>query len=191
MDGASRMFAAPVEITLGGRKFKAKGRLARYYGEIEQHLLSQRADPFQVVREHLSEFADNKELQEVMMRAAVAEACRMKTVTGLELREWMNTVPGTAYISWLAIRDDAPDVTREQIQEWLLEDIDDVTQKLAEIEDLRPEDAQERAQERVMGELHDSLDRASGEDQMGNSTGPPKGAGDQQGRSPGDGSAET
>jgi len=174
MDGASRMFAAPAEIKLGGRTFRARGRLARHYAEMEQHVLSLRPKPIAVVKESLALFDGDPDMQAELLRLAVQEACRAKAVTGIELRDWMNTVPGTAFVTWLAIREDAPEVTREQVQEWLLEDVDRVAQQLYEATaGLPPDEAIEAAQEQVLTPLHDQLDRASGEDPAGNLTGPP------------------
>lgn len=177
MDGASRMFAAPAELTLGGRRFRADPRIARHYAEMEQHVLSLRPKPIAVVKESLALFDGDPDMQAELLRLAVQEACRAKAVSRGELAEWMNSIDGTVFVTWLSIRDGAPDVTREQVQAWMLEEIESVAEKLAKQAGLTEEAAADRAAEQVLERVHEKINAISGEGDLGNSTGPPLRAG--------------
>jgi len=188
------MFAAPAELTLGGRRFRADPRIARHYGEMEQHILSLRPNPIAVAKDSMALFEGDPDIQTELLRLAMAEASRAKAVTRGELAEWMNSIDGTVFVTWLSIRDGAPDVTREQVQAWMLEEIESVAVKLAEQAGLTEDAAADQAAGQVLDRVHDRINAISGEDDLGNLTGPPTRAGrptEDTSRSPGEGSAGT
>lgn len=170
MDGASRVFAAPVGLELGGRRFRVKGRLAEHYAEIEQQILSVRPDPIHVAKKAMAEFKDEPARQEAILRMAMDRAMQGRVVTRLELQEWLDTVPGTAFALWLSIRDNDPPVTLEWTQQAYLDKVNDMVEELIQ-SGIVPEEADAVATVKVTDALHTTMNQASGADTRGNSTG--------------------
>jgi hypothetical protein len=166
MDGASRMFAAPIEETIGGRKLRINPQVAEMRGEVEQHILSLRPNPLQVARDNVELFAGSPALQSELMRLAMQEACRIKSVARFELAEWLATVEGTVYILWLQSKDcNQPSPTLDEIGE-----LYDAEVQLA-IDAAEGGNAKEVAGD-VLERIQEKMNKPSGEDELGNSTGP-------------------
>ena len=186
MDGASRMFAAPTELTLGGRTLQVDPRVAHLRGQIEQHILESKPNPLEVARNNVELFSGSPDMQAELLKLGMQEACRAKSVTRMEFVEWINTVEGTIYVLWLQTRAcNSPPPTLDEIKGLYDDDLETVIQQLGAAS--TEEDVADAA-ESVLQKIQDKMNRASGEDELGNSTGPPNGAG-QTSPSPGDESA--
>ena len=176
MDGASRMFAAPVEITLGGRKLQVNPRVAHLRAKVEQHILESRPNPLQVARENMKAFSGDPAMQAELMRLGMEMACKAKSVNQGDFAEWINTVEGTIYVLWLQTRDcNAPPPTLEEVREAYDEEVESVVREITA--DSPSDQDVSQAAGTVLERIHDKINRASGEDELGNSTGPPNGAG--------------
>jgi len=184
MDGASRAFATPITIELGGETFEVRPKIAAYFGEIEAHLLGKRENPMLVARNNLALFADLPGSQEKILEIAMAETCRMKTVTRREIGEWLDSMDGTAFWAWLQIRHNdenydpekpsvsATRVTHAYVKTKMYEEYEAALEKLTE-EGLAKDEAERRAEEDLIARTHAALNRPSGEDELGFTTGPP------------------
>ena len=172
MDGASRMFAVPSKIELGGKVYNATGRLAKHFGEMERYLLSKRPDPIKIAHDSMEALADMPAMQEKILELAAKEAFRARSVTDLEISEWMEGTDGKAFCVWLATREEYPGFeSHEQIKALILDDIEDGVQRWME-KGMAEAEAQEEATAEVHDKIDDSLNEASGSDLAGNSTGP-------------------
>jgi len=192
MDGASRAFAAPTTVTLGGVEYTVRPRVAAYYGEMEAHLLSKRENPMQVAKESIVGETDPAVITQII-EVAMAERCRAKSVTRRELAEWMDSMDGTAFVSWLQIRHNDPTynesnpggsattITPAFIKEKMLDDFEQALNAIiATIEGISIEDAMVAAESQIIDRVQSQLGLGSGEDGLGNSTGPNPMAGEGQ-----------
>ena len=172
MDGAARVFAVPSEIELGGKKYAAKGRIARHHAQMEAYLLAKRPNPIEVVRDNLALFEDFPAVQEMLIDRGAREAFRARNVTNIEIAEWMDSMDGRSYVVWLAIRDEYPEFeSHEQVKALLLDEIEKDVTRMVEAGE-KEADAQEIAAAKVCDKIDDAINTASGEDLAGNSTGP-------------------
>jgi len=92
---------------------------------------------------------------------------------------------------WLQIRETSPDTTPEQIRDMILSEVEDELARL-EASGESGSEAESQAMDNVVGRIREVTGRPSGEDELGNSTGPPQTeteAGEAIDQSPGDGSA--
>lgn len=172
MDGASRMFAVPSEIELGGKTYKARGRIARHLGEIERYLLDKRPNPIEVAYANMATFDDDPAMKEKLLELAAKEAFRARSITDQEIGEWMESIDGKAFCAWIAIKDDAPEFkSHEQVKQLILDDIEAGVQRMIEA-GAQAAEAQEEATTEVFDKVDDVVNKASGSDLAGNSTGP-------------------
>jgi len=204
MDGANRAFAAPTTITLGGVEYTVRPRIAAFYGEMEDHLLSKRENPMQVARESVLEFRDDPDLVRQILEIAMESRCRAKSVTRRELSEWMDSMDGTAFTAWLQIRHNDPNynesnpagscttITPAFIKAKMLEDFEAALEQLQAEESISRDEAAARAESLVIDRVQAEIGRPSGEDGLGNSTGPTPtaGPGEKTSPSPGGGSSD-
>ena len=187
MDGASRVFAAPATVTIGGKEYFVKGRIAQHVGEVEQHILSRRPDPLKVFAESAPLFDDRPDLLEKMAKTAMERATAARFATQDEVAAFFDTMEGTAFAIWLSIRDSAADLQKpdgwKEVHRLLLEEVDNLAEALS----------RDEAERQVVEKVHGAINRASGADPRGNSTGPlsptVSGATGGTGRSPGGESA--
>jgi len=169
MDGASRAFAAPTTVTLGGVEYTVRPRVAAYYGEMEAHLLSKRENPMQVAKESIVGETDPAVITQII-EVAMAERCRAKSVTRRELAEWMDSMDGTAFVSWLQIRHNDPTynesnpggsattITPAFIKEKMLDDFEQALNAIiATIEGISIEDAMVAAESQIIDRVQSQL----------------------------------
>jgi hypothetical protein len=191
------MFAAPVPMTIGGKQYQARALRGKDYAQIEQHMLGLRPNPIKIVKDNWAALAEQPDLQQQMLQVAMAEACRVKSVSFKDAQEWMDSLEGTVYVTWLQVKQENGSVTLEEIRDGVYKDIEERMQSLVSSDLFREEEAEPQAQQQILQEMQEQLNRASGEDELGNSTGPSSTTIEATGEtkkgesSPGDGSADT
>ncbi len=172
MDGASRMFAVPSKLELGGKVYNTRGRIARHFGEMERYLLSKRPDPIKIAHDSMTALADMPVMQEKILELAAKEAFRARSVTDQEIAEWMEGTDGKAFCAWLSMKEEYPEFeSHEQVKQLILDDIEAGVQRWID-DGLSEPEAQEEATAEVHGKVDDAVNEASGSDLAGNSTGP-------------------
>jgi hypothetical protein len=172
MDGASRVFASPRRYTLGGVEYAVRGRIARFYGEMEAEIVSRRPNPLKVFRDSVDLFEGNPSLQEQLYEAAKVEAFRAKSVTRIELFEWMQSLDGAVFCLWLSIRDNDPDtLTRERVRELVYDAVDQIAEQYV-VDGVEPVQAAVQAVTEKSQEIQNVINQVSGEDEAGKATGP-------------------
>lgn len=168
MDGAARAFASPAEIEIDGRTHEVRALVGEMYGAIEQKILSLRPDPFAIAKEKMALFDDMPEAQTQLLKIAMEEARAVKSVAGAEAKAWCNSLDGTAFTVWLTIKHNEDPLTAEQVKAWLLRQIGEMVDAIAEAEKVNRAVAQEAATDKVLTGVHDIVNQASGEDLRGN-----------------------
>jgi hypothetical protein len=172
MDGASRAFAAPLTYTINGAEYPLKGRLARFFGEMEAHILQRRPNPLQVYRESAGLFDNQPDLKADLLERAKVEAFRARSVTRVELNEWMNSFDGAVFCLWLSIRDADPELlTRAFVEAHVVKKADEEARRLL-ASGCEPVESATKSVMDTVAEIQDLINRAGGEDELGNSTGP-------------------
>lgn len=172
MDGLSRAIGAGSSITVKGRTYKLRALTLEDFGEVEQHILSQRPDPFAPLHrdlEGLPEAVVNR-----LVDNAYREARKSNKVTGTELTDFLNTVDGIKFSIWLCLRGCGYGVETLEDAERLLTDM------IEEASD--PSEA--------IADFKRRRDMASGIDEAGNSTGLNQATTSQQEQDSNDKSAE-
>lgn len=189
MDGASRMFAGRSMLTLKGVEYEIAPKIGKFYAEMEAFIRSFRPGPFGELKKAVAVFDGDDPVSEAMRdrlaRYAMEQACQARFVSGDEINEWMATVHGTAFCTWLSIRHNDPEfrvecpstsattITREFVMDAVLEEIESAASQLVETLGESADGTEEQqATDGVVSGLHDVINRASGEDQLGNSIGP-------------------
>jgi len=172
MDGASRAFASPWPYTLKGVEYRLRGRIARFYGEMEAEILSRRPNPLQVYRDNVGLFADNEDFQKDLYESAKREAFRVKSVTRIELFEWMQGLDGAIFCLWLSLRDNDPKLlTLEYVRTAVYDEADAAAHELLD-GGMDPVEAATKAVTDTAEAIQKRISQAGGEDELGNSTGP-------------------
>ena len=173
MDGASRAFASPTEITLGGQKFTVHGRTADNWGLIGQRIRSLRPDLILEAKDHMVAFGDNPTAQRWLLEIAMDQVKTQRFVTKKEAYEYLDTPEGCAFAYWLAIKDENGQPTEDEILRLYLTDVEMIAETVGKFE----------AQKAVVRKMQAAMDRASGSDELGNSTGPSPTTGTEAGMS--------
>lgn len=164
MEGLSRTLGVGPTIELGGRKLTVQSRILRHFAEIEAEIIKRRGNPFDLIREAKEALKECPEIMNQFVERAFDEARKWKTVTLLELGEFLNnTWGGTCFSLWLAIRDnDRTNLTLEYVTRQFSDEYE------AQLRDFGAEAAQ-----KWKSEIEAAIDQASGGDELGNSTGSP------------------
>lgn len=150
MDGLGRAVGAGVTLKFGEREIILEPLTLRDFGLIEQHLLSQRRSPLDLVKDVVRDLPP--ELAKSLLEQAYEDAKKGNTISPQEIAEWIDTFDGMAYSLWLSLEKRYPG-------EYQLTDVHDVMQQMME------------SDESVMERLKALRDQASGLDERGNSTG--------------------
>jgi hypothetical protein len=172
MDGASRAFPVPAEVTLCDKTYKLSPRYAQHLAELEDYVLTLKPDPVEVLKQVAASTKDPVAL-DAILRVGYEQACKLRSVSNVEMYEFMHTRRGLAYMTFLAMREDGPeDLTPERVGEMIMEEMESMATGLMG-EGLSASDAALAAKQQLTNLLHSKLNRASGEDFRGNSTGSP------------------
>lgn len=108
---SAKIVASSVEFTLGDVTYRISPLSDRDYGEFENWVQDQFLD---VAKRNLEGLAQAD--RDALLKAAYETASRL-TVTSPESLKLMSTVNGAAYLLYLSLRRDHPDVTFEKAKE--------------------------------------------------------------------------
>lgn len=153
-------------IELGGETLTITPRLVRHFGEMEAEIKKERGNPFDAIREASEALKDTDPalLKEIVSNAFM-EARNWKYVSMDDIFEWMsNTWRGQRFVIWLTVRDN----DREK---WTFDHFSQVFSD--EFEERYHRDGALAAQKWV-SQIEAAISQASGEDELGNSTGSPQ-----------------
>jgi len=163
MYGAARLFASPVELEIGGRNLTVHSRLVKHYGEVEQAILQKRSNPVEEAGRAAAGFPEEERPR--LYREALKLLNEQKWVTASELAAYLWTLEGQALWLWLSVRDTEGKPTLDEVQQLILAEWDSMMLDAY----VTAADAQAKTHEKITR----AVDAASGEDERGNSTGPP------------------
>ena len=167
MDGLSRAVGVGPTMELCGQTFSVKGRVIRSYAEIEAEIIRVRGNPFDYlihIKDTISgmDSKDSEGLMRVAIQEGYKEAKKWRYVSGGEIAEWMNeTFRGQCFMVWMCIRHNNREVlTLEKVTELYCDELEAAASSTGE-------DGRDKKKE----EIFSAIDQASGDDQLGNSTG--------------------
>jgi hypothetical protein len=171
MYGSSRVFAVPITVNVRGREVKLRPRIILHHALIEERILSRRADLLAELVGVAAAFEANEPYQTKLLKEGLEAAKHARWALPEDERQYLSTLPGMAYLLSLQAKDVNSDPPSEdQWLEWLSDDFDELYQiKMLEGLDLR--DAHKAAYDAVVDKYMRHSTRASGEDDLGNSTG--------------------
>lgn len=164
------MFGVPGELTLAGHVYRLNPKVARKYGQIEAKILSLRPDPIKMMKRAYDEFNGFPEVQESIIRQGMEQARKARFVTAEETRDYLYTPDGTIFLIYICAVDFDASLTEEQVRTDYLDEVDRRAVDYSAL-GLAMQVAASRAQAEVMEMCHEVIDRISGEDALGNSTG--------------------
>lgn len=152
MDGLSRAIGSPSTLTIKGKTYQLDPIETKKYGEIENHILAQRKDPFEILADpNIAKLPER--MQDRIVKEATTQARASNTVSPHELGLWMDTYEGMQYTFWMSIRGNHPE----------FEHLEDAAKLFTEW--------MEEVGEQAIKEYQRKRDQSSGTDMMGNSTG--------------------
>jgi len=159
MNGLSLVAGVGPRVTINGKSFEIRGKTNAYYADMEAAIRKSRGNPLDLVVEAAKRAVlENDPAILSTVATAVSERFRSwNTATYGDYLDYMNTPDGDALTVFHALKDGAPDVTLEQVKLWLVQTR------------FHGGDAG-RAK---VKEVFDAIATASGEDQLGNSSGQP------------------
>jgi hypothetical protein len=169
MDGASRIFAVPAETTLAGEKFVVHARLAEHWGMIGQRIRELRPDPLLEVHKHMEAYAAFPQAQRILLELAMQQVRDSHYVDNDDAVRYMQTAEGTAYVFWLSVRDEKGEPSEQHILELYLKECELIAKTLKNLTDKQ---ADLVARQAALEKMHAAINRATGTDEVGNSTGP-------------------
>jgi len=163
--GLANTVGAGSTIELGGERLQVSPRILRHYAEIEAEIIERRGDPFDSIRKNKDIFADSPELLDRFVEKAFDQAKTIREVSLHDIGIYISeTWHGQLFAIWLAVRDNNREV-------WTL---DKFVQVFSDEYEERIRVGGEEEARRWMGGIEGTIDKASGEDELGNSTGSPQ-----------------
>lgn len=162
-DGLNRAMGVGPTITLCGQTYLVKGKILRHRAVIEAEMLKNRPDPIAMMHQLLPALRGDEVGIRALAREMTAIAKEWKSVTGDEMKSWLDTMEGFTFLMWLAIRDNDPELlTLERVGNMLWDEIQNEMMGISK--------------ESKLQQLAHAIDQASGEGPQGNSTGPQNGS---------------
>ncbi len=163
MDGLSRAVGIGPTITLCGRTFNVRGKILQAHAEIEAEIIKGR---LAYLKELKKMFADDKEAMKEIIRESVQSIREASRVTLEDQTSWLSeTFRGYSFLVYQCIRHNADDLTLDKVTKLICQDQE---------ESMRAGGTEASKAKRE--EIEAAIDQASGEDELGNSTGPGNGA---------------
>ena len=161
MDGLSRPLGAGPHVTIGQHSLRLDGRILRHYAEIEAQILHRRGKPHDLIRGLSETFQGSDDAIQAVTDAAFEAAKSWAVVGGRDYAEWVDTWPGQCFTIYLAVRDnDRKFYTLDKVTEIVSDEYEKVLRS----------DGNHAAAE-WLGGIIDGINQASGDDELGNSTG--------------------
>ena len=162
MDGQARTTGGLTQtITLNGKEYTLCVRLVGQERRMEDYVLSLRDDPIDIASKACAKVPS--EMHEAIWSAAIKQASRNRVVSSEEMEDFRRSIQGTAYMLW------------DCIQEHHKEEVKTPEDALALMENEAERVATEGGQEAVeawLAGLQLKIQVASGEEDLGNSSGP-------------------
>lgn len=165
MDGISYTAGIGGTLTLGGRKLTVRAKFLQHYAEIEAKILDSRGNIFDIIRQMAAAVPPgNMEAATAMAREGFLEARNARIVTLAEIWDWMdNTVEGRCFRTWLSVRENDPEtLTLEWVSQAYLEEYE----RIAMEEGTRAAEIWDTA-------IYRKIQKAEGDDELGNSNSSP------------------
>lgn len=159
MNGLSIVAGVGPRVTFAGRAFQIRGKTNAYYADVEAAIKKLRGNPLDLVVEagKRASLEKNPDVLDSVAKAVADKFRNWNTTTYVDYIEFMGTPEGDALTIYHAIKDDAPDVTFEQVKFWM------VQTRFYGGESGRAK----------LDEIFKAIATASGEDQLGNLSGQP------------------
>jgi hypothetical protein len=108
-EGLQYVAAAGSRIELGGRHYRLAPISLADLGELEQHVVSLRADPIAALAGSIGRFTS--EQQQCLLNEAVRQASKQcRYATGAEVDAFLKTFDGIGFFFWLAVRRHQPEI---------------------------------------------------------------------------------
>lgn len=162
MDGLERTAGVGSMITLGGQQLQVQCRILEHHAAISAEIFKSRGNPFDMIRQAKESLGDDKELVAQIVTRIMYESRDWRDCTIAEIGQWIaDTWAGQCYATWLSVRENDPNVLT----------LDEVTKRLSREMELRTKRDGAEAAGQWLDEINTAIDRANGEDEMGNSTG--------------------
>ncbi len=155
-DGLSRVAGVGPGVTLGGKTWQIRGKTAEYYAAMEAEVIKTRgSNPFEMLVESSVALKSDPELLRQVVRELADKCKSWRFVDDLDMWDFLRTARGRSLHLWMCIKHNtgAPDRDETHVQ---------YMRELA----VKGKDAQA-----WQDEVDNSIRQASGEDQLGNSTG--------------------
>ncbi len=168
MDGLSRVAGIGPPIRLGGREFVNHGRTLEYDATVEAEILGLRANPCDLIVAAMHAVKNEPAgatLIELVVNQIAEKFRNWRFVSYGDMRDFGETPRGDAFQVWFAIGHKESGATLQQVQYWLRE--------------LKAKPAPKDADNKPTGpsgfdkycDIMNAIDLASGDDELGNSTG--------------------
>lgn len=206
MDGISRTAGVGPMVKIGGQHWTLTGRILRHYGEIEAEIIKHRGNPFELIRQAAEAFGDRVDLLDEAFNRAFEQARTWRNVGQVDFFDFLNTWRGTCMAVWLAMRHNKPGLTFDEVMGMIGDEVEDRQRAAAKeardkaaneplpegyLEEEREVYARDvvvtarsKAQQDFLRELERAIDQATGEDELGNSTGSSPPPSDETNQSP-------
>lgn len=162
MEGMARPFGGDVSVEWEGKTILLRRIGFRHFASAEQHLLKlKRQAIFDIAKIEAESFP---EAREAIREKAHEKAFAIKEATILEVKEWLDTLDGMAYVIWLNFQyHGTPDEKQEFTLEKCMEFLDGLAMK---------------GMNDKLEEIRRAANQAAGVDPAGEATGPlPSGVG--------------
>lgn len=137
MDGLHEIAPRKREFQFLGRTLRLSQLRLRSYAEIEAEVLRRKPSPLDVVAPTVRDMP--LEQAKYLLGLAYDDSLKARRAEPREIDEFLSTIDGLAFTFWLAVRDAHPDVTQEQVSEWLYGlDKTEIERVQAELDQLEP-----------------------------------------------------
>ena len=161
MSDISRVAGVGPTIKLGGLTLTANPKTMRHYGEISAEIIRRRGNPMDLIRQAREVLTPD--IVQQFVEKAFEEAIKWKTVTTLQLFEFLQTLDGMLFMLWLSVRDnDRSLYTLEHVSMLYLDEYE-----------ARLRAGGAKAAQEYEAEIEASLSQADSDNELGNSTGSP------------------
>lgn len=160
MNGLSRTAGIGPRVTINGKEYQVRGKTNRFYTEVEAELLKLRGDPFEMIVEagKQAKLHQDVDLLNQIADVITAKFRNWRVMTYWDYIEFMNSPTGDALTVFHCLKQDDPTLTFDEVKYWLT-----TTRILGDKKGSEEIDA-----------VFKAINVASGEDQLGNSTGQPR-----------------
>lgn len=177
-DSIARAAGAGGTITLAGKTYTVKGRTKEYQGHIEAEILKLRGDPISLTVGAAKSLKDDFTLLDRVCGIIADRFRNWGMVTHRDLAEFCSTPRGQAISIWLAIQHNPGCPSQEEIQ-FLLGEMsgEGEMQDVPVLDDAGKDTGKKESQFvntgwKKIADIIRAIDLATGEDPLGNSTGP-------------------